>query len=472
MNASRTLNNKKIYPKVLDKFTPGPINSLPPEILGQIFIATLDKTIPAHSAPPMILCHVSALWKQIALSMPCLWKRLAINRDATVQDMVGIISGWFSLARGLPLSLHILNTQTWRHSSDLSSSLENSSSILAPQRLWRHIHNLEIDMYWMSDAIRLLNVLVCGETDLERLTIYYSQWSRPPFIRLKFPPFYKLKRFVLSCYHSEPIASLSFDNMPWNQLTHLSMVDVTMTPTMWMVFLRRCIHLQQGFFALNAEDSPQGLNVFQGDTTFPSIISLKVAFKYRGDWGILNGLSFPSLQTLCLGGMHLRLLTTWPSTTSSTLDAPLVKNLTLFRVRIQYTDLAALLERMAGLRALVLDIPVHCSPLFERLSHIGTDVFLPNLVRLSIYHWRRIQYHPNNFDQQAFLCMMRARWYPSSTTPRPLRSSLSSVSIRIAKDSSEFNKLRLKLNPLIKRGLFLQIGLAPAGYPLKKELDW
>lgn len=472
MDASRTLNNKGKDLVDLEQFTAGPINVLPPEILREIFLATLDKRIPTHSAPPMVLCHVSALWKQIALSTPCLWTRLAINRDTTAQDMAGVTSVWFSLAKGLPLSLRIQNQQTWQHSSRLSISLERSPFIVTPQRLWRRIHNLEIDMYWMSDAVRLLNILVGRQMDLERLGIHYTQWSSPPFIRLKFPPLYKLKRFILSCYHSERITFVSsFDNIPWYQLTHLSMVDVTMTPTTWMVFLRRCTHLQHGFFTLDTDDlAPQGLITLQGDTIFPSMISLKVAFKYKGEWGILDGLSFPSLETLCLGGMYL---TTWPSTTSSTFDTPLVKNLTLFRVRIQYTDLVMLLGRMAGLRALVLDIPVHFSPLFERLSNVGgTNVFLPNLIRLSIYHWRSIQHRPNNFDEQAFLWMMRARWYPSSTKPRPPRSSLSSVSIRMARDDSQLKKVKFKLNSLIKHGLFLQIGLARNGYALKKDLDW
>jgi len=251
------------------------------------------------------------------------------------------------------------------------------------------------------------------------------------------------------------------------------MVGVIVTPSTWMVFLRRCTRLQHGFFALDTEDlGPQGLNTPQGDTIFSSIISLKIAFRYEGEWGILDGLSFPSLQTLCLGTMAVKPLSTWHSTTSSSFDAPLVQNLTLFRVRIQYPDPIILLESMAGLRALVLDIPMHCSSIFDRLSHIGTDVFLPNLVRLSIYHWRWIQNRPNNFDESAFVSMMRARWYSSSTTPRPPRASLSSVSIRIARDASHLNKIKLKLNSLIKLGLFLQIGLAREGYPLKKEVDW
>ncbi|KIM37581.1 hypothetical protein M413DRAFT_448382 [Hebeloma cylindrosporum] len=462
MDALRTLKNKeKELELFLEKCTPlaGPINYLPPEILGEIFLATLDSTVPTHddeSTPPMLFCHVSTFWRQTALSTPGLWTRLAINRDATAQDIAGMTSGWFSFAGGLPLSLQV---QITAHPSLLASSLARSSFMVAPQRSWRRIHNLEITVYWMGDAVRLLNILVDRETDLERLVIQYTQWTNSTSIRVKLPPLNKLKRLVLSnLYLNRRPYDGSFDNIPWNQLTNLSMVDIMMTPTMWKIFLRRCTHLQHGASAL------------QEGTVFPSMISLKVAFKNDGDWGILNGLSFPSLQTLCLGSM--KALSTWRSSTSSTLDAPLVKNLTLFKVRIQYPDLVILLERMVGLRALILDIPIDCSPIFHKLTDIQTSLFLPCLVRLSIYHWRLIGNQTINIDKKGFLRMIRSRWYPSSTTPRPPRAALSSVSLRTSKDMPQIKNIQVALSSLTKEGLFLHVGLAPNGYPLKKVVDW
>ena len=308
MDASRTLHNKRDDLKVLRKCTPGPINLLPPEIIREIFIASLDKTIPTHAAPPMIFCHVSSLWRQIAMSTPNLWTRLAINRDATIQDIARIASEWFSLAKGLPLSLRIQNTKR-RDPSLLSNSLAGPSFIIAPQRSWRRIHSLEIDVVWLSDAVRLLDIFVGRETDLERFVVKYSAWSRSTFTPVQFPPFYKLKKLILSSHYLERILYGSyFNNIPWNQLTYLSMVDVTITPRTWMVFLRRCTRLQHGFFALDTEEL--GLNT-PGDTIFPSIISLKVAFRHQGEWEILDGLSFPSLQTLCLGTMDAKPLSIW-----------------------------------------------------------------------------------------------------------------------------------------------------------------
>ena len=258
--------------------------------------------------------------------------------------------------------------------------------------------------------------------------------------------------------------------MPWNQLTHLSMVDAPIMPLMLVTFLRRCAHLQRGVFALSNLQHPTGqwVTLLHGDTVFPSIISLKVIFKYAGDWEILDGLSFPSLKTLCLGSTSE--LSTWSSTTSATLHTPLLRNLTLFKIRIQYPDLIEFLETKASLRLLVLDSPLDFSPLFKKLSHIGDNIFLPNLTRLSIYHWRSTENRHITVDIKALCQMIRARWYPRSK-PRPARSPLSSVSLRMSRIPPYLIGIKM-LTSLVAQGLFLHIGLAVNGYPLKKEVDW
>jgi hypothetical protein len=245
------------------------------------------------------------------------------------------------------------------------------------------------------------------------------------------------------------------------------MVDVPIMPLILMAFLRRCTHLQRGFFALSNLIHPtnQWITMLHGDTVFPSMISLKVVFTSAGEWGILDGLSFPSLKTLCLGSTTE--LSTWSSTTSATLHTPLLRNLTLFRIRIQYPDVVEFLKTKAGLRVLVLDIPLDFSPLFKKLSH---NIFLPNLTRLSIYHWRVTQNHPIQVDIKALCQMIRARWYPRSTKPRPY-TPLSSVLLRMSRIPLYLIGIKI-LTPLVAQGLFLHIGSAANGYPLKKEVDW
>jgi len=442
----------------------GPINALPPEVLGEIFLASLGKSFPTHdddSIPPLQFCRVCTYWQQTALSTPGLWTRLLINRFDLPQD----ISKWFSSAGELPLSIRIqLNGP---HPSSVPSFR------VPLQRYMGRIHNLEISVRRIEDAVQQLNNFVDPETDLERLVIQYDQSTSPSNAPgLKFLRLHKLKRLMLSnrCLGRQSYDG-SFDNMPWNQLTHLSMVDVPIMPLILMTFLRRCTHLQRGFFALSNLLHPtnQWITMLHGDTVFPSMISLKVVFTYAGEWGILDGLSFPSLKTLCLGSTTE--LSTWSSTTSATLHTPLLRNLTLFRIRIQYPDLVEFLTTKAGLRVLVLDTPLNFSPFFEKLSHIGDNIFLPNLTRLSLYNWRLTQKHPIKIDIKALCQMIRARWYPRSTKPRPARSPLSSVLLRMPRIPVYLIGIKM-LTPLVAQGLFLHIGSRANGYQLRKEVDW
>jgi len=473
MNMPRSLKGKGKHRTTINKrVTSGPINFLPPEVLGEIFLASLRNTFPIHdnySVPPLQFCHVCSYWRQTALSTPGLWARLLINRDATPQEIEGITTKWFSSAGGLPLSLRIQNET---YPNYLISSRPRSSFGVTLQR----IHNLEISARCIEVAVQLINDIVGPETNIERLVIQCNQWTSfwSP-VRFKFPKFNKLKRVVLSnfCLDQRPYDGC-FDNMPWNHLTHLSMIDVPMVPTTWMSFLRRCTQLQRGFFALSDTESLVPANQWaempQGDTVLPSVIFLKVVFQHSGEWGIFHGLSLPSLKTLCLGTM--KGLSTWRSTTPTALHAPLIRNLTLFKVKIQYPDLVELLMAMSGLRTLILDVPLDFSPLFEKLSHTGNNIFLPNLVRLSIYHWRTEQNQPITIDCKAFIRMIRARWYPSSKKRRPPLSSLSSVSLRTSIFSPKLIKIKNMLDSLVTEGLVLQIGLASNGYLLKKEVDW
>ena len=449
---------------VSKRFTPGPINALPPEVLGEIFLASLGKIFPVHdddSIPPLQFCRVCTYWQQTALSTPGLWTRLLINHFDFPQE-IDIMSKWFSSAGELPLSLRIQNGP---HPGSLPL-------FRVPLQYMGRIYNLEISVHRIEEAVRQLNIIVDHDTALERLVIQCNQstsWSNAPSFQL--PGLHKLKRLVLSNLQSHRQSyDGSFDNMPWNQLTHLSMVDAPIMPLMLVTFLRRCAHLQRGVFALSNLQHPTGqwVTLLHGDTVFPSIISLKVIFNYAGDWEILDGLSFPSLKTLCLGSTSE--LSTWSSTTSATLHTPLLRNLTLFKIRIQYPDLIEFLETKASLRLLVLDSPLDFSPLFKKLSHIGDNIFLPNLTRLSIYHWRSTENRHITVDIKALCQMIRARWYPRSK-PRPARSPLSSVSLRMSRIPPYLIGIKM-LTSLVAQGLFLHIGLAVNGYPLKKEVDW
>jgi len=64
---------------------PGPINRLPPEIFSNVFVLAAlsdltpmsDDTTTSSAYFPMVLCHISSQWRQIAFSTPQLWENLS-----------------------------------------------------------------------------------------------------------------------------------------------------------------------------------------------------------------------------------------------------------------------------------------------------------------------------------------------------------------------------------------------------------
>ncbi|KAJ6561963.1 hypothetical protein B0H19DRAFT_916080, partial [Mycena capillaripes] len=56
-----------------------PVHRLPDDIIREIFVSSLPHThnaIMASREAPLLLCHVSSGWRNIALSMPRLWSSL------------------------------------------------------------------------------------------------------------------------------------------------------------------------------------------------------------------------------------------------------------------------------------------------------------------------------------------------------------------------------------------------------------
>ncbi|KAF5373420.1 hypothetical protein D9615_009453 [Tricholomella constricta] len=94
-----------------------PIYRLPPEILGQIFIACLPAENdgmymnPDIYQAPMLLCQVCGHWRDIALSLPILWSTLkgSISRR-TKSSHVDLFRLWLERARGHPLTLNLWST--------------------------------------------------------------------------------------------------------------------------------------------------------------------------------------------------------------------------------------------------------------------------------------------------------------------------------------------------------------------------
>ncbi|KAJ7198223.1 hypothetical protein B0H12DRAFT_960132, partial [Mycena haematopus] len=55
-----------------------PLQRMPPEILGEIFLWTIP-ALPNRSYSPWFLTHISHRWRQIAVSTSSLWSRVVVH---------------------------------------------------------------------------------------------------------------------------------------------------------------------------------------------------------------------------------------------------------------------------------------------------------------------------------------------------------------------------------------------------------
>lgn len=92
-----------------------PISTLPPEILGEIFMTAINDnvrsgiTLPLITSMAMTLGGVCSSWRQVAWSLPRLWAVLycsLLHPTNSIKE-AGMIQQWLSRAKGLPLTIRI-----------------------------------------------------------------------------------------------------------------------------------------------------------------------------------------------------------------------------------------------------------------------------------------------------------------------------------------------------------------------------
>lgn len=85
------------------------ISLLPPEILAEIFVHCIPEgqfPLPYRTEAPLLLTHVSSLWRSLAMSIPDLWTSLHINYKDPAED-IPAANTWLSLSGDRALSLSI-----------------------------------------------------------------------------------------------------------------------------------------------------------------------------------------------------------------------------------------------------------------------------------------------------------------------------------------------------------------------------
>ncbi|KAJ7821035.1 hypothetical protein B0H13DRAFT_2129572 [Mycena leptocephala] len=221
---------------------PSLIFRLPPELLAEICLhSTADnQDVSSPMRPHLVVCHVCALWRSVALHMPVLWCRVVLHlgaRTAGFSRIINLAKACFERSCELPLALIITS------SVSESSRLPNlAMDLVLPVR--HRIQHLELSLpaVFTESLFKLprSSLMALRSIDISVLTDGHGTWFRsmsalegaPLLNSVKFGAIYSsAPTFDLHVPVVPPIrGKLRFDpyvaGLPWGQLTELYFTDV------------------------------------------------------------------------------------------------------------------------------------------------------------------------------------------------------------------------------------------------------
>lgn len=331
-----------------------PTDQLPYETLAEIFMQCLPaedlNIIQPHPLwAPMLLCHVCARWRAVALNEPGLWRRVYFScryewntniirrhfygrtqftdtmlSSAVTQRNVEPICWWIEIAKALRLPLTIrfeLNPRYGRrfsHEKDIPSNVDRVSTI--KRALLSGARHLDIT--WMCaaafrshsaidnpllDGHHLDTLLIHDEPSRDRLSptprAAYASLSAIFPLQQKLPLLRRLALYnSIISHHGYPDNHLS---VPWDQLTHVCLSEFTIDLAIWFELIRKFVRLEIGRFHLSLQEaSERNINSSQ---SLPLMLKnlRKLHFTWRASEvrsRILDNVELPSLTHLHIDG--------------------------------------------------------------------------------------------------------------------------------------------------------------------------
>ena len=261
-----------------------PIHSLPPEILGQIFIfslhidsvaaAELHETL-RHSGRhlqifnPLVLCAVCSSWRSLAFATSQLWQRVYIHippslKKAQAKRQATDLVRWIERSRSLPLALYI--------------SCENYPHGIVPNVPIISVLN-DYAIRWKSVYFRDHYTTLQLRTSpmVPQLTLFQSEKWHIFLLQISFR------------YHV-----VVLDPFSWAELTHLQLHDHYINRQRVELIFMKSPKLVQLSIAVHPEFQPFG-------DSMSMILHNLVAFSLKMSCGsgyLLNHLSLPFLRDM------------------------------------------------------------------------------------------------------------------------------------------------------------------------------
>ena len=330
------------------------IRLLPSELLSEIFIHCLpDMPSPSADEAPLLLCHITSSWRQLALHLPPLWRRLWIPRgcsrraksdELNLDSLEVPVSFWLERLGRCPMDLS-LNSLSWQSILQLLRSLGPRSDIIQQLTLYSP-RGYPVDLEQQPEPRKLVKL-----NALRTLSLHLGApipTGKP--ILLDTP---NLRRISLDL-HSEGLSNF----IRWPQITHLYLPGqgYTILVSTFRDVLRLSSSLEEAEVSIRHDSKLQQTGPFTDVvTTMQNFTRLAVDVRGSCDLDILfHGFEFPALSSLKLYATHP--FFTWRGYSSFSGELIALTHLTLSNVAISIHDLLAVIRANRPLISLHLHV--------------------------------------------------------------------------------------------------------------------
>ena len=365
----RCLTTKKersldLCPRILSR-----LRRLPPEILGEIFLACKDEALGEphtilRKQPPSVLSQVCRSWRQVAINLPRLWDTFRVNYATTFYPPEGgnhvlplsrMIDIWAFRSKPLPINVAIHSNYQLSGSRPIPASLVTSLRDLS-----HRIRKLDIQTDLKSIFEPIFSLPAAEFPALESLqlsVIEFGVWNRTITAFGGSP---NLRKVTLNIHPPHPFRIF----LPWSQITHLDMLNVIDLFT-WNMLIHSLLNLVQGRVRLGEEGGVQdpfrdSLSSIERPTelTLPALNLLTINLIHREGLNNVPPFIPPNLRVPALTHFHLssgpRPLSWYPTLQEMLVPRILgqLKSLTFLNVRMGTDQLIDVLRKTTSLEDL------------------------------------------------------------------------------------------------------------------------
>lgn len=296
----------------LYKVALAPHKRLPLEIIRQIFLYCTPCPValpPRRSEAPMLLCRVCSAWRTLALHTPELWRDIILypsDHPNRPRD-VALAHSWLSRCSKSLMSLEIwtITPGFIPVSSYRNWPLDPVCDLVIPySNRFRQLH-LTLPYQQIKD---FLSLSPGSLQSLEELSLFSTV---DPSSLTNFEPatvFSSIPRLRCVSFRFDGVLDLRLLNLPWNQLTRLSVMTALVPIDVCHSVFRACTLLEECSLSTNYIDDSFAYQLTpQEPTVLPVLHILDICFVGPNHHEFFAPLVLPSLRDLTfrsVKGLH------------------------------------------------------------------------------------------------------------------------------------------------------------------------